>query len=90
MDVNDGPLWSSTDSLETSLEISLLLRRCRTAAAAAAVRPQNPQGPQTYSRIQPLALPKRDVATTTDPHWRWPKNKLSSAGNHPDVPNTGR
>jgi len=47
-------------------KLGLLLHRCLTPAPATTDSPrQNLQGPQTYHRIQPLALPKGgNVATS--------------------------
>ena len=48
-----------TATVTARSKLSLLLRRCLTPAPAATVSPrQNLQGPQTYRRIQPLALSK--------------------------------
>ena len=52
---------------------------------------QHLREPQTYLRIQPLSLSRVGNPPTTMGSRCWqPKCKLSSDGNYPDVPNTGR
>ena len=63
MDVKDGPsghkqIWISPSRL------SLLLRRCQTAATVQP--PRTRDRPQTYRRILSLALPLGNEHTTTD------------------------
>jgi len=55
-----APPWTSTTApshrtIRISRSRLSLLRRCRTAAT---IRPRTPDRPQTYRRIQPLALPR--------------------------------
>jgi len=62
-----APPWSSTmapshPTIRITRSRLSLLRRCRTAAVATV----RPQGPQTYRRTQPRALPKGDGPTTMD------------------------
>ena len=85
MDVTADPSYHQKKILS---RLSLLLRRCLTPATVQ--RPQqNLQGPQTYRRIQPLALQKGNGPTTQDSLWRLPE-KQYNIGIYPDAPNTGR